>query len=106
MWAAFGYYSALVEEDQAVLGDAVGGGPEPAATPAQRQAAVRRIEATTLSLHLHAEPTLVRRDRFTKYVLTWDSRGVPNGSYALTATARDGAGNSATAAGSVVTIRN
>jgi len=49
-----------VEEDQAVLGDAVGGGPEPVATPAQREAAVRRIEATTLSLHLHAEPTLVR----------------------------------------------
>src|SRR2546423_4595449 len=49
-----------VEEDQAVLGEAVGGGPEPAATPAQREAAVRRIEATTLSLHLHAEPTLVR----------------------------------------------
>src|SRR5436190_9344526 len=49
-----------VEEDQAVLRDAVGGGPEPAATPAQREAAVRRIEATTLSLHLHAEPTLVR----------------------------------------------
>jgi len=53
-----------------------------------------------------AAPTLVRRDRFTKYVLTWDSRGVPNGSYSLTATARDAAGNSATAASSVVTIRN
>ena len=51
-------------------------------------------------------PGLVRRDRFTKYVLTWDSRGVPNGSYGLTATARDAAGNGATAAGMVVTIRN
>lgn len=53
-----------------------------------------------------AAPALVRRDRFTKYVLTWDSRGVPNGSYGLTATARDAAGNGATAAGMVVTIRN
>jgi len=53
-----------------------------------------------------AAPALVRRDRFTKYVLTWDSRGVPNGSYGLTATARDAAGNGATTAGMVVTIRN
>jgi len=53
-----------------------------------------------------AAPTLVRKDRFTKYTLRWDSRAVPNGSHALTATARDAAGNRATAAVVMVTIRN
>ena len=51
-------------------------------------------------------PTLVRRDRFTKYALGWDSRAVPNGSYALTASARDAAGNRATAGVVMVTVRN
>ena len=51
-------------------------------------------------------PTLVRRDRFTKYALRWDSRAVPNGSYALTASARDAAGNRATAGIVMVTVRN
>ena len=51
-------------------------------------------------------PALVRHDRFTKYALRWDSRSVPNGSYVLTATARDAAGNRASATGVRVTIRN
>lgn len=51
-------------------------------------------------------PTLVRKDRFTKYLLRWDSHGAPNGSYTLSATARDAAGNRTTAAGVMVTIRN
>ena len=51
-------------------------------------------------------PTLVRKDRFTKYVLRWDSRSVANGSHVLSARTRDAAGNSASAAGATVTIRN
>jgi hypothetical protein len=42
----------------------------------------------------------------TKYTLTWDSHGKPNGSYTLTATARDAAGNTTTSAGIAVTISN
>ena len=51
-------------------------------------------------------PALVKKDRFTKYRVMWDSRGVPNGSHALTATARDAAGNSTTTAPLIVTVRN
>lgn len=51
-------------------------------------------------------PTLVRKDRFTKYRVMWDSRSVPNGSYALTAVARDAAGHATTSAAVAVTIRN
>ncbi len=42
----------------------------------------------------------------TKYVLTWDSHGVANGSYTLTAVARDAAGHSTTSAGVTVTVSN
>ena len=42
----------------------------------------------------------------TKFTLTWDSRDTPNGTYMLTATARDAAGQTATAAGVSVTINN
>ena len=42
----------------------------------------------------------------TKYTLTWDSHGKLNGSYTLTATARDAAGNTTTSAGVAVTISN
>ena len=42
----------------------------------------------------------------TKYVLTWDSHGVANGTYTLTAVARDAAGHSTTSAGVAVTISN
>jgi len=42
----------------------------------------------------------------TKYRLSWDSHGVANGSYALTAIARDAAGNTTTSAGVTVTISN
>jgi len=45
-------------------------------------------------------------DRFTKYNLVWDSRTVANGTYTLTATARDAAGNSTTSAGISVTVSN
>ena len=51
-------------------------------------------------------PTLVRKDRFTKYQLVWNSSGAPAGSHALTATARDGAGNALTSAPVTVTVRN
>src|SRR5882724_3669479 len=42
----------------------------------------------------------------TKYLLTWDSHGVPNGTYTLTAIARDPAGHSTTSAGVTVTVSN
>jgi hypothetical protein len=42
----------------------------------------------------------------TKFTLLWDSRGLPNGTYALTATARDAAGNTQTSAATTVTVRN
>ena len=42
----------------------------------------------------------------TKYVLSWDSHGVANGTYTLTATARDAAGNTTTSAGVTVTVSN
>ena len=51
-------------------------------------------------------PTLVRKDRFTKYQLVWNSGPAPGGSHTLTATARDGAGNATTSAAVTVTIRN
>jgi len=42
----------------------------------------------------------------TKFVLTWDSRGLANGTYALTATARDAAGHTTTSGNVTVTISN
>ena len=42
----------------------------------------------------------------TKYVLSWDSHGVANGTYTLTATARDAAGNTTTSAGVTVIVSN
>jgi len=42
----------------------------------------------------------------TKYHLSWDSHGVVNGPYTLTAVARDAAGNTTTSAGVAVTINN
>src|SRR5205823_14882527 len=42
----------------------------------------------------------------THYAVTWDSQGVANGTYALTAVARDAAGHSTTSAGVTVTVSN
>ncbi len=42
----------------------------------------------------------------TKFVLTWDSRGLANGTYTLTATARDAAGHTTTSGNVTVTISN
>jgi len=42
----------------------------------------------------------------TKYNLSWDSRTVANGTYTLTATARDAAGHVTTATGVTVTVSN
>ena len=42
----------------------------------------------------------------TKYTLTWDSTTLPNGTYTLTAVARDTSGHSTTSAGITVTISN
>lgn len=42
----------------------------------------------------------------TKFTLSWDSRGLPNGSYTLTAKARDTAGRVTTSTGLMVTISN
>ena len=42
----------------------------------------------------------------THYALTWDSHGVSNGTYTLTAIARDVAGHTTTSAGVTVTVSN
>ena len=42
----------------------------------------------------------------TKFTLSWDSQGKSNGTYTLTATARDSAGHATTSTGIVVTISN
>src|SRR5438876_131762 len=42
----------------------------------------------------------------THYALTWDSHGVANGTYTLTAIARDTAGHTTTSAGVAVTVSN
>jgi hypothetical protein len=42
----------------------------------------------------------------TKYWISWDSRGVSNGTYTLTAVARDAAGHAKTSAGVSVTVSN
>ena len=51
-------------------------------------------------------PTLVGRDLFTKFQLTWDSRSAANGLHSLSATARDAAGNTTTAVAISVTVKN
>jgi len=48
----------------------------------------------------------ITRDMFTKYKIVWDSTTKSNGSYTLTATARDAAGHSKTSAGVAVTVSN
>lgn len=45
-------------------------------------------------------------DQFTKYNLVWDSRTMVNGTYSLTATARDAAGNNTTSTGITITVSN
>jgi hypothetical protein len=42
----------------------------------------------------------------TKYTLSWDSRTMPNGTYTLTAMARDTSSHATTSAGVTVTISN
>src|SRR5205809_999348 len=42
----------------------------------------------------------------TKFTLAWDSHGVPNGTYTLTAIARDAAGHTTTSAGITITVSN
>ena len=42
----------------------------------------------------------------TKYTLVWDSTSLPNGTYTLTATARDAVGHTTTSAGVTVTVSN
>lgn len=42
----------------------------------------------------------------TKYTIIWDSTGMPNGDYTLTATARDTVGHTTTSAGVTVTVSN
>ncbi len=51
-------------------------------------------------------PEVTTEAPITKFTLSWDSRSVPNGAYALTATARDAAGNTTTSAAIAVTISN
>jgi len=48
----------------------------------------------------------VTTDALTKFTLSWDSRGVANGTYTLTATARDAAGHTKQFTGVTVTVSN
>lgn len=45
-------------------------------------------------------------DEFAPYEITWDTRSTPNGTHALSAVARDAAGNRATSATVTVTVAN
>ncbi len=49
---------------------------------------------------------LQAEDLVAPYSLTWDTRGVPDGSHVLKATARDAAGNSTTSSTVTVTVSN
>jgi chitodextrinase len=49
---------------------------------------------------------LQAEDTTAPYAIAWNTTAVANGSYTLTATARDAAGNQATAAGVTVTVSN
>jgi len=59
-----------------------------------------RLDAQNLGSEVTIESPL------TKFTLTWDSRSVPNGTYLLSATARDPSGNTKTSAAVTVTISN
>jgi hypothetical protein len=48
----------------------------------------------------------VTTNALTKFTLSWDSRGVANGTYTLTATARDAAGHTKQSTGITVTVSN
>ena len=51
-------------------------------------------------------PELTTDSPPTKYTLVWDSTSLPNGTYTLTATARDGVGHTTTSAGVTVSVSN
>jgi len=63
-----------------------------------------RVQFKLNGLNLGAEVTTESAP--TKFKLTWDSRTKPNGTYTLTATARDVFGNTKTSTGVTVTISN
>ena len=48
----------------------------------------------------------LRESPLTKFTLSWDSRSVPNGTYTLTAIARDTGGRTMTSGGVTVTVSN
>ena len=45
-------------------------------------------------------------DVASPYTISWNTTAVANGTYTLTARARDGAGNNTTSAGVIVTVNN
>lgn len=49
---------------------------------------------------------LQAEDRYAPFELSWDTKTVPNGTYVITATARDAAGNSTISESRTVTARN
>jgi hypothetical protein len=51
-------------------------------------------------------PELTTDSPPTKYTLAWDSTSMPNGTYTLTATARDAVGHTTTSAGVTVSVSN
>ena len=51
-------------------------------------------------------PELTTDSPPTKYTIVWDSTTMPNGTYTLTATARDAVGHTTTSAGVAVTVSN
>ncbi len=63
-------------------------------------------EATIPTPYAFSLKSVQNYDRFTKYNLVWDSRTVANGTYTLTAAARDSAGNSTISAGITITVSN
>ncbi|HYT99947.1 MAG TPA: Ig-like domain-containing protein [Gemmatimonadales bacterium] len=51
-------------------------------------------------------PEVTTDSPITKFTLSWDSHGMANGTYTLTATARDAAGHTTTSAGITITVSN
>ncbi|MBP8196367.1 MAG: M4 family metallopeptidase [Deltaproteobacteria bacterium] len=58
------------------------------------------------SVDFYAGTTLIGTDTTSPYSLSWNTTGVANGAYTLTAKAKDGAGNVGTSTGVAVTVSN
>jgi hypothetical protein len=67
----------------------------------------RQVAGVQLQLNgQNLGPEIASESPASKFTLTWDSHGVPDGTYALSAIARDASGHSSTSAAITVAINN